>query len=556
VAEREPTEQASPQVQSNAANPPSPANLLRATLEKVVFFEWRVRELSAELAAAQSRAAASELDRQRVEEDARAAAAQAHALRLQAADLEVERARLAALLVRPPVHEGVADSRAALESERARCAQLSAQLEEAQTRIARHRDERDRWLNEMIEQARAGDEAPAALAQFISELRGEVIALRDRLKQADAQLTAAGLPVPPPGDSQPPPAVARRKPDAVEAARTLWDEGRLEPAGMAKAEPAPAASLPAASNPRHEGASAREGNPTDDRATAREATARDGVPARDGSAARALADQCLRGLAAVDPGRRAQAARHLAALPVAAAAPALATALGTESDPKARAAIARALVACGGDTAAEMVARLIALPEPALVRLAALESLALLGGERGATALEATALDPAPALRRRCAALARELGGHAKTLSLLIADADASVRGAARGELRSGQTAEVAAPAVRTDQAPGLAPLRSAASASGENADTNAARRDLQAGALHAVRTAIFGLTEVELAAAVRLSANDGARLAAQLVEAGFLIRRGRRLIAGPAAEAAARAHGSSVSELNAGRGA
>jgi hypothetical protein len=554
VAEREPTEQASPQVPQNAANAPSAADLLRATLEKVVFFEWRVRELSAELAAAQSRAAASELSGLRAEGDARAAAAETQALRLQAADLEAERARLAALLVRPPAHAGAADSRAALEAERARGAQLSAQLEEAQARIARHRDERDRWLNEMIEQARAGDEAPSALAQFISELRGEVIALRDRLKRSDAQLAAAGLPVPPPGDSQPPPALPRRKPDAVEAARTLWDEGRLGPPGMAEPEPDRGASLSGASSAPRDGGAAR-GATARDGGPAREGDeVRDGGAARDGSAARALAEQCLRGLAAVDPGRRAQAARHLAALPVAAAAPALATALGTESDPKARAAIARALVACGGETAADMVSRLIAPTEPALVRLAALESLALLGGERGAAALEAAALDPAPALRRRSAALARELGGHAKTLSLLTADADASVRGAARGELRKGQSAQVAASTMRT--APGGAPVWSAAPASGENPDTNAAHRDLHADALHAVRTAIFGLTEVELAAAVRLSADDGVKLAAQLVATGFLIRRGRRLIAGPAAEAAARSHESSVSELNAGRGA
>ena len=39
---------------------PSPAELLRAALEKIVFFEWRLSELSAELAAAHERCAAAQ----------------------------------------------------------------------------------------------------------------------------------------------------------------------------------------------------------------------------------------------------------------------------------------------------------------------------------------------------------------------------------------------------------------------------------------------------------------------------------------------------------------
>jgi chromosome segregation protein len=541
VAERESTEQASAEVPANA---PSAAELLRATLEKIVFFEWQVRELSAELAAAQSRAAASELSLSRAEEASRAAVAQTQAVRAQVVELETERTRLASLLARPHAPPDLQGSKAALEAERARSAQLAARLEEAQAQVARNRDERNRWLNEMIEQARAGDEAPAALAQFISELRGEVIALRERQKQADAQLAAAGLQVAPPANSQPPvPApVPRREPDAIETARTLWDEGRLGTPGLARMELARAAS-PA-------GASSAIG-------ASREGASREGATRRDGSAALALAEQCLRGLASFDAGRRAQAARNLLALPVAAAAPALATALGTETDPKARAAIARALVACGGETAAEMVARLIAPTEPALVRLAALESLALLGGERGSAALEAAALDPAPSLRRRAAALARELGGHARTLSRLTADASASVRSAAR-EPREDLAALPTAAAVRSVSPGGNgAKARSTTPDARPTPAAHAAHRDMRADALHAIRTAIFGLSEDELAAAVGLSVEDAATLVAQMVATGFLVRRGRRLIAGPAAEAAAaRAQESSVSELNAGRGA
>ncbi|GAC1337240.1 MAG: hypothetical protein NVSMB23_03470 [Myxococcales bacterium] len=550
MAERDSTEQASVEVAPGA---PSAADLLRATLEKIVFFEWRVRELSAELAAAQSRAAASDLSLLRAEEAARAAAAQAQSARLQAAGLEAERARLATLLARP-AHEAGGDLRAALEAERSRAAQLAARLEETQSRIARHEDERSRWLNEMIAQSRAGDEAPAALAQFISELRGEVIALRDRQKRTDAQLAAAGLPVPPPADSHPKVPQPRREPDAVAAARTLWDEGRLAvPAAGAFAAPS------ASATPLQEAFAAPSA----------------GGLGREGSAAQALAAQCVRGLSAFDAGRRAQAARHLAALPVPAAAPALAAALGTETDPKARAALARALVACGGETAAEMVARLLAPAEPPLVRLAALESLALLGGDRGTAALETAALDASPALRRRAAALARDLGGHARILSRLAADADASVRGAASEPLLEATAARAGAaapPATTSPPAPVAAALPAVAAAHPARLDlravpppapagaaaraSEAPRPDVRAGALHAVRTAIFGLTEAELADALRLPADEGAKLAAQLVATGWLVRRGRRLIAGPAAEAASRAHDSSVSELNAGRGA
>jgi len=46
---------------------PEPAELLRAALEKVVFFEWRVSELSAELAAAQTRC--GNLEKARAEQD-------------------------------------------------------------------------------------------------------------------------------------------------------------------------------------------------------------------------------------------------------------------------------------------------------------------------------------------------------------------------------------------------------------------------------------------------------------------------------------------------------
>jgi hypothetical protein len=489
---------------------PGPAELLRATLEKVVFFEWRVRELTAELAAAAARASAAERERIEAAEAERAAAGEAQALRRQAAELESERARLAALLARP-LGAPAADA-AALEAERARTAQLSAELDEARRQIARHKDERSRWLNEMIAQARSGDEAPAALAQFISELRGEVIALRERQRQTDALLEQAGIPPPPasgePGrvgdgaNGAPPPKAAHPGPDPVQAAQALWDEGRL---GGLNAALDQAAAASAALAPRPQQGAAKSGA---------------GAPANfAGGASRALAEQCLRGLLASDPARRAQAARHLAALPLSPAAPALAAALARETEPHAKAAIARALVACGAETAAQMVHRLLGPEEPPLVRLSALEALAEAGGDRGVAALEAAARDPSPALRRRAASLALERGGHELLLSRLSADADRSVRAAARAEVAmAAKAAAVDRPAQRDDQLP------------------EATANDFGRDAVHAVRAAMFGLTESELASAVGLADAEASDLAERLVRDGWLARRGRRLIVGGAA--------------------
>ena len=342
-----------------APGAPTPPELLRAALEKIVFFEWRLSELAAELSAAQSRCASADLERCRIEEDARAADQRARSARLQLAELVAERSRLAALLSHPA--RGSVDMHA-LEAERARGAQLQAELDEARRHLSANRAERERWLGEMIAQARNGDEAPAALAQFISELRGEIIALRDRQGECDALLARAGIAPPALRQSQPPPPL-RRESEPVEQARQLWAEGRIG-GGGADAE------LALRAAPVH----------TTHFATPAARSENQVAPQRpeSGAAARALADQCLRNLTSPDPSRREQAARQLASMPLAAAAPVLASALGAEKDHKARAQLARALAACGGEGAAGMVAGLQSTEEAPLVRLAALEALCAL----------------------------------------------------------------------------------------------------------------------------------------------------------------------------------
>jgi len=393
---------------------PSAAQLLRAALEKIVFFEWRISELSGELAAAHARCGTAEKARAEAEDEARAASRLTKAARIQCAELEAERARLSALLTRP-AHGG--SEPGALDAERRRAAALEADLEQSRAELARSRAERERWLSEMIAQAKTGDDDPAALAQFISELRGEVIALRDHQKKCEALLAEAGIALPAleaphHRESQPP-----RGPEPVEQARQMWAEGRLSPIA--------ATTTPFA------------------------------VPLdpKESAAARALADQCLRSLISADSARREQAARHLVAAPLASAAPAIASALSQEPDPKTRAQLAKALAACGGEGAAEMVAQLQSAPEPPLVRLAALEALCAIPS-RVREALEIAARDETAAIRRRAAALAASAGVE-DLAARLSADEDASVRAAV-----AAARTEAPPPAKPAPQAAAPAPAR------------------------------------------------------------------------------------------------
>src|SRR5712691_2860155 len=370
---------------------PAAPELLRAAMEKVVFFEWRLGEMAAELAAAQSRAAAAELERALLAEQRSEAERAAEAARQHAQALEAERERLSSLLARPAQ---AAAEYAAAQAERARSAELAANLAEARREIERQRAERDRWLDERLSQALGSGDSEGSLAAFISELRGEVIALRERQKQCDELLRQAGIAPPSTSSPSPPPAAPRG--EAVEEARS---QGRL----AAPADPVPVARTVTAPAPAA------------------------APPSRPGAAATALAEQCLRGLAARDPARREQAARHLAAMPVPAAAPGLASALGGETDPRARAQMAVALVACGGPAAADLVAGLQSDPEP-LVRLSALDALCSLA-DRAADALRLAARDDSPAIRRRAAATASSLDLE-EIRARFATDAERSVRAA------------------------------------------------------------------------------------------------------------------------------
>src|SRR5438067_8976928 len=116
-------------------------------------------------------------DRSVAEERARMAESRANSA-------ATERARMSALL---------AASRMEPAADRERIAELEASLAEARSEIARQREERERWLSDMVAQARAGGDGPAALADFISELRGEVISLRERVRQDEMERPPSGI---------------------------------------------------------------------------------------------------------------------------------------------------------------------------------------------------------------------------------------------------------------------------------------------------------------------------------------------------------------------------
>ena len=473
---------------------PAAPELLRAAMEKVVFFEWRLGEMAAELAAARSRATAAELERAGLAEQRSQAERDAEAARHHVHALEGERERLSSLLARP-AH--LAAESAAAQAERMRAAGLAAELAEARREIDRQRAERDRWLDERLSQALGSGDSEGSLASFISELRGEVIALRERQKQSDELLRQAGIAQPIAASRPPAPAAPRR--ELLEEARALWSQRR----------PGPSADLPGTAPFAHASAPG------------------------PGVAATALAEQCLRGLSARDPARREQAARHLAAMPVPVAAPALASALGVELDARARGQMAVALVACGGPAAADLVAELQSDPEP-LVRLSALDALCSLG-DRATGALETASRDPSPAVRRRAAAIASALGSE-EIRARFAMDADGSVR-AATSIRELPAPAQKPAPAA---PAPDDVPARSRASAMrAVSVPDEVPVRDLVRDAVLAVQTAIFGMTENELAEALSLPDSEVPALVASMVSSGRLARRGKRLVAtGPGAAA------------------
>jgi hypothetical protein len=179
---------------------------------------------------------------------------------------------------------------------------------------------------------------------------------------------------------------------------------------------------------------------------------------------------------------------------------------------------------------------MLADPEP-LVRLSVLDALCSIPDRAGA-ALETAVGDPSAAVRRRAAALATTMGA-AEIRARLAMDPDESVRAATAARDNAAApnppaTARDVEPAKLRMTSPAPVAIRSAA------AEAESGGRDLAREAMLAIQTAIFGLTDSELAAALSVPEAVAGPLVARLVSSGRLARRGKRLVAAQSSGVAA----------------
>jgi hypothetical protein len=137
----------------------------------------------------------------------------------------------------------------------------------------------------------------------------------------------------------------------------------------------------------------------------------------------------VRELSALDAAARVRAAERLEALRHPAAAPALATALHSETDSSVQVALLSALSSLAKAEAVPVVTPLLSSPAPE-VRVAALKALLKVDATAAGPHLAAATKDPDKAVRRRASLLALGLAGS-EALDLgrqAIVDADADVR--------------------------------------------------------------------------------------------------------------------------------
>jgi len=341
-----------------------PEDILRSALEKIVFFECRVSQLEAELHAARETA-----------ERARADAAESRRR-------EVELSQATA-------------------AERGARADADARAEDLAERVRLLEGERERLLAGLVEHARVGgaasadgapgpEEGGADLANFIAELRAEIVALRAFKAEAEEAGIRGGCTVRAARGDRP----AEAMPALAERFRA---EGRV-------------------------GLHGRDADRLKDLLTTR--------------ADRVLYERSMDDLAAPDARTRARAVRALEALGARAAAPLLAAALGREADEGVKAAILTALGRFQEPFAADLCARALDDARPA-VRVAALEALSSLATSEAEPRLTRALGDPSPLVRRRAALLLGFAGGDRAeaALSVALGDPDRGVARAAAAAL-------------------------------------------------------------------------------------------------------------------------
>jgi HEAT repeat protein len=331
-----------------------PGELLRSALEKIVFFECRVAQLEAELAAARQ-----------VAERARADAAVARTREAEAAH--------------------------ALAAERELRAALSLSEADATERVRLLEAERERLMAGLVERARltgapAADGTPgpeegaADLAGFISEMRGELEALRE---WKEAQLAGR------------PPAPLAARPAAAPHASVDVLAGGFSAGGRTGLTPVDTAQLKAFLTTH---------------------------------ADQVLWERAMADLSAPEVASRLRAIRQLEALGARAAAPLLATALGRETEGAVKVELLRALARFAEPFAAGLAARELSDPRPE-VRSEALQALAAVAEHEAAPHLLRGLGDRSPLVRRRAAVLLGTACGEQVEAALVAAlrDADAGV---------------------------------------------------------------------------------------------------------------------------------
>lgn len=362
-------------------NDDKPESLLKSALEKIVYFEARSTQLSNDLDQARN-------ELERLKGELASAAQREIELRRVIAGLEVRATRA--------------------HSEREEAARVTDAL----------RRERADLIAKMLDASRIhgadADVGDFDLAQFIAQLRQEVLVTRDSRPDAAAQAVL------------------------IEPVPASWNEPApipstaVEPrAELVSPKPAPKAAdeLPA---PRPSGVTQvahelRAQGRLD--VSVRDLDALTGAKSFPGRSEETLFGFSVRELSAPDSSARVRAADRLKALAHPAAAPVLAAALHAEQEPSVQVALLGALSSLAKAEAVPVVSPLLTSSSPD-VRIAALKALLVLDVAQAGPHLAAATKDPDKAVRRRASLLALGLTGK-EALELgaqAVRDSDADVR--------------------------------------------------------------------------------------------------------------------------------
>ena len=378
-----------------------PDSLLKSALEKIVFFECRIDQLTAELSRATD-------EIERLKGDLARGSERELALKRELAD------------------------------EAAKSTMLARERDEARRKAELFLAERERFLGRLIESEQirqAGDEADGVdLAAFIAELRGEVLRLT-----AENGLLRRGF------------AEGGRDTDATSAATTNAPQANaLAEAPVQLALPAIGESTRERVLPTSAAARASDSNgsqspalndlapafrSTDDLAQALADQGRIGIGESDIETLRQAASfpsrseetlfaLSLKELSAPDTTSRLRAAQRLKSMNPRAALPALASALHAEKDAEVCKVLIEAVAEAGSISVLPLLSAHLSSPNVDL-RLCALEAAFRLGAD---DCLSRALDDDAPLVRRRAVVLASGGADQRDILERAIRDPDASVR--------------------------------------------------------------------------------------------------------------------------------